>query len=38
MLKPADLNHVKASEFQYRHATLPNRDLHDSKAFNQNIN
>jgi hypothetical protein len=23
----ADLNNIKASEFEYRHATLPNRDL-----------
>ena len=34
----ADLNNVKASEFEYRRATLPNRDLHDSKAFDQNNN
>jgi hypothetical protein len=28
----------KASEFEYRRATLLNRDLHDSKAFDQNNN
>ena len=35
----ADLNNIsKASEFEYRRATLLNRDLHDSKAFDQNNN
>lgn len=32
----ANLNDVKAPEFEYRSALLPNKDLHDSKAFVQN--
>lgn len=32
----AHLNNIKASELEYRRVTLPDRDLHDSKAFDRN--
>ena len=32
----ADLNSIKAFELEYRRATLPDKNLHDSKAFDRN--